>query len=122
MTTTAAPEAVTPTVRATLRRARFWIIAALVVAVIGIGTAVANSTASLGGEFDPANPGPEGARALRSVLEQQGVRVRVTTTVEETAAASGTLLVDDAEASLTAAAWRPLARANPVPGTTAAGP
>ncbi|RIX28759.1 DUF4350 domain-containing protein [Amnibacterium setariae] len=108
MTSTAAPEAVTPTVRATLRRARFWIVAALVVAVIGIGTAVVNSTASLGGDFDPANPGPEGARALRSVLEQQGVRVRVTSTVAESGAMPGTLLIDDAEADLTPAAWRRL--------------
>jgi hypothetical protein len=103
-----AQKAVTPTVGQTLRRARFWIVAAVVVAVIAIGGAVLNSTANLGGTFDPANPGPEGAKALRSVLQQQGVTVTDTTTVEGTAAAPGTLLVDDAEATIPAGSWAKL--------------
>jgi hypothetical protein len=105
---TAATEAVTPTIGQTLRRARFWIVVVVVVAAIAIGTVVVNALPKLGSTFDPDNPGPEGARALRAVLEQQGVGVTVTTTVAETAAASGTLLVDDAEARLDGAAWRRL--------------
>ena len=133
---TATQEAVTPTVRAAFRRARFWIVVAVVAAVIALGTAVVNSSTSVGGEFDPANPGPEGARALRSVLEQQGVRVRVEGTVAAAAAAPGTLLVDAGDASLTDDAWarlldgrRRVVVVSPdrtaldavLPGTTAAG-
>ncbi|WP_375388070.1 DUF4350 domain-containing protein [uncultured Amnibacterium sp.] len=105
---TAAPEAVTPTVRQTLRRARFWVVVLLVVAAIAVGSVIVNALPSLGSPFDPDNPGPEGARALRSVLEQQGVAVTVTDTVAATADTAGTLLVDDADASLDADAWQRL--------------
>jgi hypothetical protein len=105
VTAATAQEAVTPTLGQTLRRARFWIIALVVVAAIAIGGAVLKSTSSIGTAFDPANPGPEGAKALRSVLEQHGVRVDVTTTVADSAAATGTLLVDDTHATISAASW-----------------
>lgn len=98
-------EALTPTVGQTFRRARFWIVCAAIVVLIAIGTVVANSTAGLGTTFDPGNPGPEGGRALRSVLEQQGVQVTTTTTVDETAGAAGTLFVDDTDATIPASAW-----------------
>ncbi|WP_375407631.1 DUF4350 domain-containing protein, partial [uncultured Amnibacterium sp.] len=108
MTAVAAQEAVTPTVGRALRRARFWVVAAVVVVIIAIGGAVVNSTTSAGGTFDAANPGPLGGKALRSVLEQQGVRVTDTTTVAAAASTSGTLLVDDAEATITADSWTKL--------------
>lgn len=108
MTAVAAQEAVTPTIGSTLRRARFWVVTAVVVVVIALGGAILNSTTSAGGTFDPANPGPAGGRALRSVLEQQGVRVTDTTTLAATASTSGTLLVDDAEARITADSWTKL--------------
>lgn len=106
--TAVAHEAVTPTVGGLLRRARFWIVTAVVIVVIALGSAIANSTTSGGGTFSPENPGPAGARALRSVLEQQGVRVTTTTTVADSARASGTLLVDDTDATIPAAAWAKL--------------
>jgi hypothetical protein len=108
VSTAAVPEAVTPTVGQLLRRGRFWIVAAIVIVVIGVGGAVLNSGTGLGGTFDPGNPGPAGARALRSVLEQQGVTVTDTTTVDGTAATPGTLLVDDAEATIPADGWAKL--------------
>lgn len=108
MSTAVRQEAVTPTVGQLLRRGRFWIIAAVVIVVLGLGSAILTSRTNAGGTFDPANPGPEGARALRSVLEQQGVRVTETTTVAGTASTPGTLLVDDAEATIPADAWTKL--------------
>jgi hypothetical protein len=108
VSTPVAQQAVTPTIGRTLRRARFWIVAAVVVAVIAVGGAILNSATSLGGTFDPANPGPEGAKALRSVLQQRGVTVTDTTTVAGTAATPGTLLVDDADATIPAGGWAKL--------------
>lgn len=108
MSTAVAQEVLTPTVGRVLRRGRFWIIAAAVITVVAVGIPLLQSTTSIGGTFDPASPGPSGARALRSVLEQQGVRVTVTTTVAETAATSGTLLVDAADASISPELWTTL--------------
>jgi hypothetical protein len=108
VSTAVAQEALTPTIGGTLRRARFWIVTAVVIVVLAVGGALLNSTTNLGGTFDPANPGPQGAKALASVLQQQGVRVTGTTTVDGTASTAGTLLVDDAEATITAAGWAKL--------------
>ncbi|MBW4042397.1 MAG: DUF4350 domain-containing protein [Acidobacteria bacterium] len=105
MSTAAPQEAVTPTLGRTLRRARFWIVAAILVAVIAIGGAVVRSATGAGGTFAPDNPGPAGAMALRSVLQQQGVQVDVTSTVADSAATPGTLLVDDTTATISAASW-----------------
>lgn len=105
-----AAEAVTPTTRQVLRRARFWIVTAVAVVAIAVGTAVLNAAPGAGTTFDPANPAPEGARALRSVLEQQGVQVTVASTTADAADASGTLFVDDTEATITTASWRRLIR------------
>jgi len=105
---TAVAEVVTPTVGQTLRRARFWIVVLAVVAAIAVGTVILGALPKVGSAFDPDNPAPEGARALRSVLEQQGVEVAVTDTVARTADASGTLFVDAADARLDAAAWQRL--------------
>jgi hypothetical protein len=103
-----AQEAVTPTIGRTLRRARFWIAAAIVVAVIAIGGAVLRSATGSGATFAPDNPGPAGAMALRSVLQQQGVQVDVTSTVAGSASTAGTLLVDDTDATISTASWRKL--------------
>ena len=105
---TATQAAVTPTIGQTFRRARFWVIAFIVVAVIAIGSAALNATSSRGTTFDPHNPGPAGAAGLRAVLEQQGVQVGVTSTVADSAAASGTLLVDDTDATISTSSWKRL--------------
>jgi hypothetical protein len=106
--TAVAHEAVTPTFGALLRRGRFWIIAAIAVVAIALGSGVLGAVGSAGGTFSPENPGPAGARALRSVLEQQGVRVTTTTTVADSAKLPGTLLVDDTDATIPAGSWAQL--------------
>lgn len=103
-----AAEAVTPTTGQLLRRSRFWIVIAVVVVVIAVGSAVLNAVPGVGKTFDPANPAPEGARALRSVLEQQGVGVTVASTTADAADAGGTLFVDDTDATISRASWRRL--------------
>ena len=108
MSTAPAQEAVTPTIGRTLRRAQFWIVAAIVVAVIAIGGAVLRSATGSGATFAPDNPGPAGAMALRSVLQLQGVQVDVTSTVAGSASTLGTLLVDDTDARISAASWTKL--------------
>ncbi|MGT2425204.1 DUF4350 domain-containing protein [Amnibacterium kyonggiense] len=109
---TAAPthEAVTPTVGATFRRARFWIVVAVVAVLIALGSAIVQSTNHASGTFAPDNPGPAGARALVSVLEQQGVQVAVSGTVADAASRPGTLFVDATDATIPAASWRQLLR------------
>lgn len=103
-----AAEAVTPTTRQLLRRARFWIVIAVVVVVIAVGSAVLNAVPGVGRTFDPANPAPEGALALRSVLEQQGVQLTVASATADAVDARGTLFVDDTDATISSASWRRL--------------
>lgn len=106
---TAVAEAVTPTVRQTVRRWRFWVlVVGVVVAVVLIGL-VATGAGRIGTTFDPDSAAPSGARALREVLRQQGVRVAVTSRLATARGDGGTLLVDAADGLLDDAAWRSLA-------------
>jgi hypothetical protein len=100
--------ATTPTLRQALVRLRFWLIAAAVVALL----AVAGLLSAGGGHgdtpFGPDNPGPRGAQALRSVLEQQGVAVTRVDRLADAASTDGTLLVDDRDGLIPASGWRTL--------------
>ncbi|MGV8857709.1 DUF4350 domain-containing protein [Rhodoglobus sp.] len=79
-----APTIVTPRLRTTVRRALFWIIAALFllsVAVISLNLA---GTAAEGPQLDPTSPRESGTQALTEVLRQQGVDVIVTESLDDT--------------------------------------
>lgn len=109
MSTTAITRAasLTPTVRQTVRRWRF---AVLAVVLVLVGTA-AVALVSRGGPsttaFAPDNAHPAGGRALAQVLAQQGVRVRSVQRLAALAAQSGsTVLVDDSDGLLTGTQWR----------------
>jgi hypothetical protein len=102
--------ATTPTVRASARRARPWI-ALAVVALLGAVAAVllSGSDATGGRALGPENAAPAGAKALVEVLRDEGVDVRVVSSLADArtaAARSGTtLLVDDAGSYLVADQW-----------------
>jgi hypothetical protein len=100
--------AATPTLRQAFGRLRFWLIAAAVVVLLAIAGLVAASGGHGDTPFAADNPGPRGAEALRSVLEQQGVRVTPVGRTADVAQTDGTLLVDDTDALLPASAWRTL--------------
>ncbi|MFD1720083.1 DUF4350 domain-containing protein [Amnibacterium endophyticum] len=104
MTATAAP-ANTPTLGRTLRRARFWLIAAAVVLAIVVVQLVATAASRVGGTFDPTSTAPAGARALAQVLRQEGVTVRTTTALDAARRTGGALLVDDSAGLLPSSAW-----------------
>lgn len=72
-----APEATvsTPTVRAGLRRVRFWIIAVAFLLVIAVATLLLTSGGADGSPLSPDNPAPEGSRAIVEVLRDEGVDV-----------------------------------------------
>lgn len=121
MTATAPPRATgtvtTPTLGATLRRARFWLALALVLA-LGVAAALAvGSGSGEGRPLGPANAAPGGAKALVEVLGRQGVDVAVTTGFDATldrlgdtgGIDGGTVVVDDADGFLVADQWRRLA-------------
>jgi len=131
--TAAAPSEVptsvsTPTVAASVRRARFWVALALVLA-LGVGAALlVGSGSGEGRALGPANAAPGGAKALVEVLGRQGVDVTVTTTLDETldrlGSGGGTLLVDDASGFLVGDQWGRLVTATshlvlPAPGPAA---
>ncbi|MFC7618912.1 DUF4350 domain-containing protein [Microlunatus sp. GCM10028923] len=60
-------------------RATRWVAGVLVVVLIVLGTVAAFSTAVAGqAENDPRSSGPDGARAVATVLQQEGVEVRPT--------------------------------------------
>jgi hypothetical protein len=105
---TAVAEASTPTVRQAVRRWRFWGVVLLVVVVVALASLLARGLSADGSTFGPDNTAPAGARALRSVLQQQGVQVDVVTRIDAARSAPGTLLVDDADTLLDKAAWRSL--------------
>ncbi|UOQ89790.1 hypothetical protein MUN74_02390 [Agromyces endophyticus] len=96
--TTAAP-AVTPTIRATLRRRRIWIVFAALVVLGVLAIALIGGTARGGGpRLGAENPAPEGAKALVAVLAGHGVETTVAATYEralEEAKTGATVLVYD---------------------------
>ena len=110
---TAVAEAATPTIRQSVRRWRFWTIALGVVVLATIFGLLTAGVGGAGATFGPDNAAPNGARALRSVLEQQGVTVDVVDRLEAARTTQGTLLVDDSDSLLDKAAWRSLVAAHP---------
>src|SRR5690554_6321491 len=95
----------TPTVRATLKRTRFWWIAVAAAVLVGIVVMVVQGAGMSDGVYLSAtNAAPEGAMAVAEVLADQGVDVIVVDTAEEARdALSGTdatLLLHDASGHL----------------------
>ena len=91
----------TPTLRTSLKRARFWVIAAIAAIVVGtITMVVQGATMSQGVYLSATNAGPEGAMAVAEVLRDQGVDVIVVDTAEDAEGAlsgtDATLLLHDA--------------------------
>ncbi|WP_010203434.1 DUF4350 domain-containing protein [Salinibacterium sp. PAMC 21357] len=78
------PTVITPSIRATLTRALFWIIAALFLLGVAIASLNLVGTAAEGPRLDPTSPRESGALALAEVLRQQGVDVIVTTSLSDT--------------------------------------
>ncbi|MDH6235992.1 DUF4350 domain-containing protein [Cryobacterium sp. CG_9.6] len=80
--------ALTPTVRATLRRGRFWIIAAVGAALVTLVVAVLGGGAASGVPLAATSPAPTGAMALVEVLRAQDVTVVPVDTLDEARAAT----------------------------------
>jgi hypothetical protein len=86
VTTTAPPvsRVLTPTLRSSARRARFWIGVVVVVAIVVVISTVVNGvTRTAGPAFSATNASPTGSKALAEVLKQQGVDVRVASTLAD---------------------------------------
>lgn len=93
-------QVVTPRLRTTARRAAFWIIGAVVVLVIALGTLATAGGIQQSDPLDPTSPAPSGSMAVAEVLRQQGVDVIPTVSLTETrdaigAPASTTLVIVD---------------------------
>lgn len=80
----------TPTVRAGLRRVRFWIIAVAFLLVVAVATLLLTTGGGDGSPLSPENPAPEGSRAVVEVLRDEGVDVSGAASFEQAIAeASG---------------------------------
>ncbi len=75
MTAATQQRVLTPTVRDTARRARFWAIIAIVLLAFGVVAALGSGTAAPGEPFSAENPAPAGSRALAQVLGDAGVEI-----------------------------------------------
>ncbi|WBU37808.1 DUF4350 domain-containing protein [Homoserinibacter sp. YIM 151385] len=73
----------TPTLRGVLRRSRIWIVVAIALVVVAVIGFLGQRTSSSGRLLDPEDPSPTGSRALVQVLGQEGVDVRLASTIEE---------------------------------------
>jgi len=92
----AAPQqrVLTPRLRDTARRARFWVIIAVVLLAFGGIAALGSGTASPGTPFSAENPAPAGSRAVAQVLGDAGIEVVLVHSLDEARAA-----VDDPAAT-----------------------
>jgi len=95
----------TPTLRASARRAVFWVIIAVVVLLIAVISALVTGGQAAGRVLAADNAAPNGARALVEVLRQQGVTVIPAGSLNEArsavaAADDPTLFFFDADAYL----------------------
>ncbi|WP_294177931.1 DUF4350 domain-containing protein [uncultured Schumannella sp.] len=106
MSTTTAPEVLTPTLRTTGARARFWILGIAAIVLVGIVMLVAERGVSTeASRLDPDSAAPGGTRALVEVLRDQGVEVHLVTSITEmrravAAADSATVVLHDPTAIL----------------------
>jgi len=90
MTISATPQQViTPTVRRSLKRGAYWIVAVVVVLIIAVIAIGMSGGARQGDPLSITNPAPSGTMALAEVLRQQGVDVVATTSLEATRDAIG---------------------------------
>ncbi len=108
MSAATATPAATPTIRQAARRLRFGAIPAVVVVLIALVGLLSLGGVNTGTPFGPDNPAPQGAQALRSVLEQQGVTVDRVSRLSDVPTGDAALLVDDSDGLLSATAWRSL--------------
>ncbi|MFC4223870.1 DUF4350 domain-containing protein [Lysinibacter cavernae] len=75
----------TPTLRNSLKRGRFWAIVAAIAIVGALLTTFATGSVSVSGDdLDPNSPAPNGAKAVVSVLDNEGVTVHLTQSLEDT--------------------------------------
>ncbi|WP_423918336.1 DUF4350 domain-containing protein [Frigoribacterium sp. 2-23] len=108
----------TPTARAVLTRARFWLVLLAIAVAAGIVGLVVLGTGATGGRpLGPENAQPTGARAVAEVLRQDGIDVRVRDSFDRAvrdasrAPDETTLLVDDAGGYLSSDQWTQLGKA-----------
>jgi len=111
----------TPTLRATARRARPWLVLAGVAVLGAVGSlVVVGSGATAGTPFDPTDPRTVGTKALAEVLRDSGVDVAPTDSLQATLDAAAdapddtTVVVHDALGLLDDAAWQQLGDASRV--------
>ncbi|MDM4762708.1 DUF4350 domain-containing protein [Galbitalea sp. SE-J8] len=109
----------TPTVRTTLRRSLFWIIVAAGAIVTAVVLALVGTAGGAGVPLGADEAGPDGARALVRVLEQHGVAVEPTGSLDDTLDAldddpGATVLAYDPDLLLPGDAWPGLARAHAI--------
>ncbi|WP_191330136.1 DUF4350 domain-containing protein [Frigoribacterium sp. ACAM 257] len=105
--------ATTPTVRASARRARPWVALAVLALLGAVATVLLSGSDATGGRaLGPENPAPAGAKALVEVLRDEGVRVRVVSSLDQARQAAArpdtTVVVDDAGSYLVADQWSEL--------------
>ena len=85
MTISATPQQViTPTVRRSLKRGAYWVVAVVVVLIIAVIAIGISGGARQGAPLSITNAAPSGTMALAEVLRQQGVDVVATTSLEAT--------------------------------------
>ena len=75
----------TPTVRGATRRWAFWIVAAVILLLIAVGTVLFTGATGIAGDpLSATNAAPAGSKALVEVLRQQGVTVTATDSLAAT--------------------------------------
>ncbi|ARC57403.1 hypothetical protein AS850_09980 [Frondihabitans sp. 762G35] len=105
-------------VAAVLLRGRFWIAVVVAALLAAVAALVITGTGAAAGALDPASTQPGGARAVVSVLRQQGIDVVTTSTLSETRRAiaadpaNTTVVAYDPGPYLDASQWTTLARAS----------
>lgn len=103
-------------VGALVRTGRFWLVTAVIVVVaLLLALVILGASGSGGQALGPASTEQSGAKALVSVLRQQGVRVVTTTSLRQTERAASadpartTVVVYDSGPYLTGSQWKRLA-------------
>jgi hypothetical protein len=93
----AAPAVTTPTVRAGVRRVRYWLVAIAFLLVVAVVTLLLTRGTGEGAPLSPDSPTPEGSRAIVEVLRDSGVDVDTATSFGGAlpAAAGATVLLYD---------------------------
>jgi hypothetical protein len=109
-------EIITPTVRRSLRRSLYWMVAIVALLAFGVLMVALNGAGRIAERWGADETAPTGSRALVTVLRDQGVDVVVTSTLERTRAeldgtaqadggTGATLFVGDARGILGEEQW-----------------